>query len=185
MRILFLHGLASSGAYKLSDMLRIILKADVIAPDLPIHPGAALSLLRDISLQERPDVVVGLSWGGFLALQLGFPRTVVINPNLHVSRLLRQFMGPVEYLSPRKDGETHFFISEALCLEYEQLEASGFRALSPLGLFATGDELIRCGEEFDQLYPGCAKKYPGKHLPTFPEVKNHLAPAIREYLEGR
>ena len=66
MRILFIHGLASSGAYKLADMLRINLKADVTAPDIPIDPDQALRLIRNLSETEQPDLVVGLSWGGFL-----------------------------------------------------------------------------------------------------------------------
>ena len=184
MRILFIHGLASSGAYKLADMLRINLKADVIAPDVPIDPDEALSLLRGLVADEKPDLVVGLSWGGFLALQLGYPRTAVINPDLHISRILRQHIGPMEYLSPRRNGETQFLITETLCRRHEQLEAADIPAKSPLGLFATEDELAHCGPEFERLYPGRAKQYPGKHLPTFPEVKKYLAPALLAYMEG-
>lgn len=183
MRILFIHGLASSGAYKLADMLRINLKADVLAPDLPIDPDEALAQLRGLVADEQPDLVAGLSWGGFLALQLGYPRTAVINPDLHISRLLREHIGPMDYLSPRRGGETQFLITEALCRRYEQLEAADIPAKSPLGLFATEDELVHCAPEFERLYPGCAKQYPGKHLPTFPEVKNFIAPALLAYCE--
>ena len=184
MRILFIHGLASSGAYKLADMLRINLKADVIAPDLPIDPDEALALLRGLVADEKPDLVVGLSWGGFLALQLGFPRTAVINPDLHISLILRTLKGTVKYLSPRRDGTTSFLITEEICRRHEELEAAGFPAKSPIGLFATDDELVHCGPEFERLYPGRAKQYPGKHLPTFPEVKKYLAPALLAYMEG-
>ena len=184
MRILFIHGLASSGAYKLADMLRINLKADVIAPDVPIDPDEALSLLRGLVADEKPDLVVGLSWGGFLALQLGYPRTAVINPDLHISQLLRTLKSPVKYLSPRRDSATSFLLTEEICQRYEQLESAGFPAQSPIGLFATDDELVHCGPEFERLYPGHAKQYPGKHLPTFPEVKKYLAPALLAYMEG-
>lgn len=184
MRILFIHGLASSGAYKLADMLRINLKADVIAPDVPIDPDEALEFLRALCEKERPDLVAGLSWGGFLALRLAHPRIAVINPDLHISRLLREHIGPMDYLSPRRDGETQFLITESLCTRYEQLEAAGPAASSPLGLFATEDELVHCAGEFESLYPGCAKKYPGKHLPTYPEVKKYLAPALLAYVES-
>lgn len=178
MHILFIHGLASSGAYKLADMLRINLKADVIAPDVPIDPDEALAQLRGLVADEKPDLVVGLSWGGFLALQLGYPRTAVINPDLHISHLLRALKSPVKYLSPRRDGETQFIITEELCERYRQLEQAGPAALSPIGLFATEDELVHCADEFESLYPGRTIKYPGKHLPTFPEVKKFIAPAL-------
>ena len=96
MRILFIHGLASSGAYKLADMLRINLKADVLAPDVPIDPDEALELLNALCKKESPDLVVGLSWGGFLALRLQHPRIAVINPDLHISRILREHIGPMD-----------------------------------------------------------------------------------------
>ena len=71
MKILFIHGLASSGAYKMASSLRILLKPEaVIAPDLPIEPFAALDLLEDICRREQPELVAGLSLGGFLAQKL-------------------------------------------------------------------------------------------------------------------
>ena len=187
MRILFIHGLASSGAYKLADMLRINLKADVTAPDIPIDPDQALRLIRNLSETEQPDLVVGLSWGGFLVQQLREVRKALINPDLHVARLLRTHIGPLEYLSPRRDGATSFTITPELCDRYEVLEMGQFADDDPqftLGLFATDDELVHCYEEFASRYPGRAKQYPGKHLPTFPEVKKFLAPALLAHVEG-
>ena len=183
MKVLFVHGLASSGAYKLAEMLRINLKADVVAPDVPIDPDEALALLRKLYDAEQPDLVVGLSWGGFLTLQLAGVRRAVINPDLHVSWLLRKMVGEVEYLSPRRDGAKAFTITEELCDRYEALEANPV-VDTLLGLFADNDELVHCYEEFATRFPGCAKQYPGKHLPTFPEVKKFIAPALLAYVEG-
>ncbi len=179
MKILFAHGLASSGAYKLADMLRMTLKAEVVAPDLPIEPAEALELLRQLCETERPDLVVGLSWGGFLVHRLQGIRRALINPDLHVSRLMRTMVGEVAYLSPRKNGATAFEITPALCDRYEALE--GFVEPDPgtlLGFFADQDELVHGGEEFATLYPGRSTLYPGKHLPTYPEVKRFIAPAL-------
>ena len=45
MKVLFIHGLASSGAYKTASTLRTLLRpCEVISPDVPIEPEAALSL---------------------------------------------------------------------------------------------------------------------------------------------
>ena len=187
MKILFVHGLASSGAYKLAEMLRICLKADVVAPDVPIDPDGALALLRGLCETEKPDLVVGMSWGGFLTQQLRGVRKVLINPDLHVARLLRTMVGEVEYLSPRRDGAKTFTITEDLCDRYEALEINQFADDDPsliLGLFADNDELVHCYDEFAALYPGRAKQYPGKHLPTFPEVKKFIAPALLAHVEG-
>ena len=184
MKVLFVHGLASSGAYKLAEMLRINLKADVVAPDVPIDPDEALALLRELHATEQPDLVVGLSWGGFLTQQLQGVKRAVINPDLHVSRLLRTMVGEVEYLSPRRDGAKTFTITPDLCDRYEALEANQLGQESILGLFADNDELVHCYDEFAARFPGCAKEYPGKHLPTFPEVKKFIAPALLAYVES-
>lgn len=186
MKILFVHGLASSGAYKLADMLRINIKADVIAPDVPPDPDRALEMLTELCDSERPDIVAGLSWGGFLSLRLPSRIPVaVINPDLHISRLLRSRIGWMEYLSPRRDGEKGFEISPELCARYEAMEREGIPSRERLiGLFAASDELVNCGDEFETLFPGRRIKYPGKHLPTFPEVKKYIAPALLAYVEG-
>ena len=185
MKVLFVHGLASSGAYKLADTLRICLKAEVVAPDVPIAPDEALALLQGLCETERPDLVVGMSWGGFLTQQLCGVRKALINPDLHVARLLRTMIGEVEYLSPRRDEAKTFTITEELCERYEALEINQFADDDPsltLGLFADQDELVHCYDEFAALYPTRAKQYPGKHLPTFPEVKKSIAPALVEFV---
>lgn len=179
MRILFIHGLASSGAYKMADMLRILLKAEVIAPDLPVDLDEALDLLKNIDA----DLVVGLSWGGFLALRLGARKTVVVNPDLAPSALLRSKTGTVEYLSPRRGGETSFEITDQICGRYEEAEKEGFpHQETLLGCFADKDELIHCAPLFDSLFPGCSFSYPGGHLPTYKEMKQYIVPAIRNII---
>ena len=189
MRVLFIHGLASSGAYKMADMLRQLLRpCELVAPDLPIDPHEALEQLGDICATTDPDLVVGLSWGGFLAQKLRGRRKALVNPDLHPSDLLRTKIGEVQYLSPRRDGALSFTVNEALCRRYEALEAVQFdgldddeRALT-LGLFAEGDELVRCGAEFGLHYPGRGINYPGGHLPTYRDMKFNIVPALREFL---
>lgn len=184
-KVLFIHGLASSGAYKTANTLRTLLRpCVVVAPDVPIEPGAALSMLRDICRTESPDLVVGLSLGGFWALQLRGFRKILINPDLHPSRLLRTKIGEMKYLSPRQDGALSFEITEQICEGYEALEAVEFKDLDADeialtdGLFASDDEMVRCGPEFAERYPGRAHPYPGTHLPTFPQIRQYLLPLV-------
>lgn len=184
-KVLFIHGLASSGAYKTANTLRTLLRpCAVVAPDVPIEPGAALSMLQDICRTECPDLVVGLSLGGFWALQLRGFRKILINPDLHPSRLLRTKIGEMKYLSPRRDGALSFEITEQICVGYEALEAVEFEGLDADeialtdGLFASDDEMVRCGPEFAERYPGRAHPYPGTHLPTFPQIRQYLLPLV-------
>ena len=112
MKVLFIHGLASSGAYKMASSLRILLKgSEVIAPDVPIDPSEALELLKGICASESPDLIVGLSLGGFWAQKLRGFRKILVNPDFHVSRLLRSKIGIMEYLSPRRDGALSFRVT--------------------------------------------------------------------------
>lgn len=189
MKILFIHGLASSGAYKTADTLRILLRpCELIAPDVPIEPQAALRLLESICEEENPELVVGLSLGGFWAQKLRGRKKILINPDFHVSRLLRSMMGEVKYLSPRKDGAESFTITEEICKGYESLEIHEFEGLDEderkitRGMFASDDELVHCGDEFEKHYPGCSLRYKGRHLPSFPEIKEHLLPLAKELL---
>ena len=188
-KILFIHGLASSGAYKMAGTLRILLKpCEVIAPDVPIDPEKAQELLRGICREENPDIIVGLSLGGFWAQKLRGFRKVLVNPDFHPSRLLRTMIGENKYLSPRKDGSLTFTIDEYVCKGYEELERAQFKDLTDketaitAGAFATGDELVRCGDEFGNLYPGMRRDFPGGHLPGYPVVKEYIVPIIREMM---
>lgn len=185
MKVLFIHGLASSGAYKMTSSLRILLKgSEVIAPDVPIEPGDALNLLKGICRDESPDLIVGLSLGGFWAQKLRGYRKILVNPDFHISRLLRTMTGEREYLSPRRDGALTFTVTEALCDEYARLESVEFDGLASeevaltTGMFADRDEMVNCKDEFETYYPGRSRSYPGTHLPNYPEIKKYILPVI-------
>ncbi len=185
MKVLFIHGLASSGAYKMASSLRILLKgSEVIAPDVPIEPGDALNLLKGICRDEHPDLIVGLSLGGFWAQKLRGYRKILVNPDFHISRLLRTMTGEREYLSPRRDGALAFTVTDALCDEYARLESVEFDGLASeevaltTGMFADRDEMVNCKDEFEAYYPGRSRSYPGTHLPNYPEIKKYILPVI-------
>ena len=185
MKVLFIHGLASSGAYKMASSLRILLKgSEVIAPDVPIEPREALALLEGICRDERPDLIVGLSLGGFWAQKLRGYRKILVNPDFHISRLLRTMTGEREYLSPRRDGALTFTVTDALCDEYARLESVEFGGLASeevaltTGMFADRDEMVNCKDEFEAYYPGRSRSYPGTHLPNYPEIKKYILPVI-------
>ena len=173
----------------MASSLRILLKgSEVIAPDVPIDPREALDLLKGICRDESPDLIIGLSLGGFLAQKLRGCRKILVNPDFHISRLLRTMTGEREYLSPRRDGALTFTVTDALCDEYACLEASEFDGLSPeeialtTGMFADRDEMVNCKDEFESYYPGRSRSYPGTHLPNYPEIKKYILPVIESGL---
>lgn len=186
MKILFLHGLASSGAYKTADTLRILLKpCTVIAPDVPIEPVEAFDMLQAICREEQPDLIVGLSLGGFWAQKLRGWRKLLINPDFHIHRLMESMIGEVKYLSPRRDGAESFNITEEICRGYETLERDQFNDLTAdeisltTGFFGDHDEVVDCRHEFGDLYPHRSIVFPAGHLPTYPQIKQSVIPFIR------
>jgi predicted esterase YcpF (UPF0227 family) len=185
MKILFIHGLASSGAYKMASTLRILIKgSEVISPDVPIEPDEALDLLEGICRDEDPDLVVGLSLGGFWAQKLRGRRKILINPDFHISALLESMIGKVKYLSPRADGAEYFSITKGICDGYRKLEEGQFKDIGPdeaaltTGIFANRDEMVDCRPEFELHYPGRSHVYPGTHLPDYPHTKRYILPVI-------
>ena len=162
---------------------------EVIAPDVPIDPDEALEMLDSICRNEKPDLIVGLSLGGFWAQKLRGFRKILINPEFHVSVFMGTMMGEVKYLSPRRDGAESFFITEDIIRRYRLIEESEFEGLEPgeialtRGMFATEDELCHCYDEFELHYPGQGIRYPGKHLPTYPEIRDYLLPLAEKDFE--
>ena len=187
-KILFIHGLASSGAFKTAVSLhRLFRPCEVIAPDVPIEPDKALDCLAAICEAEKPDLIVGLSLGGFLAQKLRGYCKVLVNPDLHPSRLLRTKLGEMKYLSPRKDGADSFFVTEEICEGYSLLEERQFKGLDEheisltKGLFADKDEIVDCAGEFEKHYPDRSAIYPGNHLPTHLQLKAYLVPLVESW----
>lgn len=178
--------MASSGAYKTADTLRRLLRpCEVISPDVPIDPDEALEMLNRICHEEKPDLIVGLSLGGFWAQKLRGFRKILINPDFHVSVFMRPMLGEVKYLSPRKDGAQTFTITEDILQRYKLLEDVEFDNISAeeialtRGMFALEDELCHCHDEFELHYPGQGIWYHGKHLPTYPEIEKNLLPLVK------
>ena len=68
-KILFLHGFYASGQCVPALALRDAFKgrAEVLIPDLPMHPKEAISFIRELIDKEKPDLLVGNSCGSFYA----------------------------------------------------------------------------------------------------------------------
>jgi len=187
MVVLFVHGLASSGAFKTAGALRNLLRpCTVLSPDLPIDPDEVLALLRGLCDRYQPDLIVGHSLGGFFAQQLRGYRKILINPSFHTGAFMRfTMLGEVKYLNTRENGDTTFTITEEICSKYEALEAVQFEGIDENeialthGMFAIEDEVVRCKDEFERYYPGQAVSYHGTHLPTFREIKETLIPIVK------
>ena len=151
-KILFLHGFYASGQCVPAVALREAFadKADVLTPDLPMHPNEALAFICELTDSEKPDLLIGNSCGAFYAQMIASTRplpALLGNPHFRMSEFLSQRIGQHEYKSPRKDGNQSFVIDETLVGEFAALEATQFDNCNPgcrdrvWGLFGEQDTL--------------------------------------------
>ena len=191
-KILFLHGFFASGQCVPAVALREAFegRAEVLTPDLPIHPNMALELIRNICDREHPDLLVGNSCGSFYAQMLapivGIP-ALLGNPHFQMTAFLGERIGTHEYKSPRKDGNQHFVIDEPLIQEFAELEVTQFHYCNPLfkdkvwGLFGEQDTLAHFEPLFLEHY-NLSFHFPGAHTPTAEEVRTWYVPLIEKML---
>jgi hypothetical protein len=189
-KILFLHGFFASGQCVPALALREAFaeKAQVLTPDLPLHPRVAVNLIKDICEREKPDLLVANSCGSFYAQMLapivGVP-ALLGNPHFQMTEFLKQRIGEHEYKSPRQNGNQKFVIDEALIQEFAELEAIQFNNCHPdykdrvWGLFGEQDTLAHFEPLFLEHYTH-SFHFPGGHTPTADEVRNWYVPLIDE-----
>ena len=191
-KILFLHGFYASGQCVPAIALREAFagRADVLAPDLPMHPQDALRFIRELTDREKPDLLIGNSCGAFYAQMIapvvGIP-ALLGNPHFRMSEFLKQRIGQHEYKSSRKDGKQSFVIDEALVNEFASLEVTQFDNWNPQfrdrvwGLFGEQDTLAHFEPLFLEHY-NRSFHFPGGHTPTADEVRTWYVPLAEKML---
>ena len=191
-KILFLHGFFASGQCVPAQALRESFegRAEVLTPDLPIHPKVAVSLIRELIDSEKPDLLIGNSCGSFYAQMVapvvGIP-ALLGNPHFQMTEFLKQRIGEHQYKSPRKDGNQNFIINESLIEEFAELEAKQFDCCTPSskdriwGLFGEQDTLAHFEPLFLEHYSQ-SYHFPGGHTPTAEEVRTWYVPLAEEML---
>ena len=192
-KILFLHGFYASGQCVPAMALReaFVGRAEVITPDLPMHPKEAVLFIRELIDREQPDLLIGNSCGAFYAQMVapvvGIP-ALLGNPHFRMTEFLRQRIGEHQYKSPRKNGNQHFVIDETLIEEFAEMEAIQFDTCDPdfqeriWGLFGEQDTLAHFEPLFLEHYKH-SFHFPGGHTPTAEEVRGWYVPLAEKILE--
>ena len=192
-KILFLHGFFASGQCVPAVALRDAFagRAEVITPDLPMHPKEAVSFIRELINREKPDLLIGNSCGAFYAQMVapvvGIP-ALLGNPHFRMTEFLKQRIGEHQYKSPRKDGNQKFVIDEALIEEFAEMEAIQFNNYRSdfkdhiWGLFGEQDTLAHFEPLFLEHYTH-SFHFPGAHTPTAEEVRDWYVPLAEKLLK--
>ena len=194
-KILFLHGFFASGQCVPAVALREAFrgKAEVLTPDLPMHPGEAVRFIRELCQKEQPDVLVGNSCGSFyaqmIAPALGIP-ALLGNPHFQMTEFLKPRMGAHQYKSPRRNGIQDFIIDEQLIAEFAEMQQHQFDGCTMYGkehvwgIFGEQDTLAHFEPLFLEHYTH-SFHFPGGHTPTGDEVRTWYVPLIERMLLHR
>lgn len=186
--VMYVHGFGSSGQSGTVHRLRTVLpSARVIAPDLPIHPDEALSLLRKICNEEKPSLIIGTSMGGMYTEMLyGFDR-ICINPAFGIAETMQShgLTGKQQFFSPRQDGVQEFYVDKPLVKEYRQISEGNFLGADDtdeqqrvFGLFGDQDPLVHTYDLFCQHYTQ-AIRFHGEHRMDDHSFMHAVLPVIR------
>lgn len=169
-KILFLHDFFASGSCIPAQALKQAFadKAEVLTPNLPLHPREALAFIANLCERERPCVLVGNNNGSFLGqIVASRLRILALLGNLHfeMTRFLSERIGVHEYKSLRVDGRQHFVIDQPLIDEFAEVQKHQWDDCRPemtdriWGLFGENDRLVHFEPLFLQHYT---------HAYTFP-----------------
>lgn len=194
-KILFLHGFTASGECEIARVVRAELRgvAEVVAPDLPLHPSQAMDMLRDLCVGQRFDLIVGSSCGAFYGQQLvrltGVP-AILVSPFFKMTEFLSQRIGVHEYKSPRADGNQQFEITSRLVDEFAEMQAHQFDCYDEfnrnrvIGMFGSHDTLAHFRDIFLKYYD-TAIDFDGPHTMTAENVRRDLVPVVLRTLTER
>lgn len=193
-KILYIHGFSSAGSTGTATNLRNYLyekDVQVVSPDIPTSPLAAVTFLRETVAAEQPDLIIGTSMGGMYAELLRGYQRILVNPSFHMARLLTfRGLGNVEFLNKRADGAKSFKVDKQMIEEFKQVEKLSFQGITPddkrlvHGLFGRNDPTVHTQGDFTKHYgTDNFQIFEGEHRLNDKIVKHDVLPLIYRLLE--
>lgn len=141
--ILYIHGFASCGDSTKTRLLKAYFgEENVLAPDVPVEPDAAMAFLRHLVETEAVTLLMGSSLGGFYATALSAEYgidAVLINPSVHPYRTLAPCVGTNTFWC---SGELFEWKSDYLLQLARIAEAMRLPEARLLVLLQSGDEVL-------------------------------------------
>ena len=189
-KIMYVHGFGSSAQSGTVAMLRSLMPAaTVVARDIPLHPGEAIVMLREMVAGEQPDLIVGTSMGGMYAEMLRGVDRIVVNPAFEMADTMSKFTGKNVFQNPRQDGVQEFMVTKGLIKEYADITTHSFEDITDddrsrvVGLFGDADPVVHTFDLFASHYP-TAIRFHGEHRLTDKIAMHYLLPIVR-YIDDR
>ena len=128
--MMYLHGFMSgaNGAKQRQLQRQFKGRYRVVAPELDADPDNSLAIINREIEREQPEIIIGTSLGGFMALECdsGNADVVIVNPCLYPRRQLSQWAGEEHtYFCKRLDGVQTYTLTQETLDKYERYDAVG------------------------------------------------------------
>lgn len=195
MKILYLHGLGSTGkkskVYESLCTLYDFKEDDTLeAPELPIDPYEAIGVVKHYYREYKPDLVIASSLGAFYALQFCGAYKILINPALKpVENILSGIgWGRHSVVNEREDGVKEYEINKDFINKLMTLENNFYANILDMeirhesyALLSSKDELFNNIDTWNtNFYTNHAKLIDSKHRFNKDNVRDYLIPLIKE-----
>ncbi len=194
MKLLYIHGFASSGSSGTAIQMRESLYADgveVISPDVPVMPLEAMQMLRELVETERPNLIIATSMGALYTEQLRGIQRILVNPSFDMVRSLTfGGLGRREFFNKRADGAKEFKVDKEMIEQFRQVQKDTYRGIDARekqlvwGLFGNQDKVVNFQESFKKAY---GKEhfivFDGEHRLNGQVLKTTVMPLVHQLLE--
>ena len=189
-KLMYLHGSASAGFSRTSMGILKYLPEDwqLLTPDCPVDAEECLKMLKDLCEQEKPDLIIGSSQGGYYAQMLRGYKRICVNPALDMSNDEDVKVGNHQFVVNREDGIQRYVITPEMQEGYRRLEAHQFEGITDFdreycyGLFGDRDtDYGHCKPLFAAHYKHI-NTFPGGHKMEYDEIEKYLMPLVQELI---
>lgn len=148
--MMYLHGFMSGANGTKQHQLQKLFKGRyrVIAPELDGDPGHSLAIINSTIEAEKPEIIIGTSLGGWMAIvsQSGDADVVVVNPVIFPQLQLEHWIGEERtYFCKRLDGVQTYTLTQETLDKYRHYSPVNNIVLKRehlYGLCSTADELL-------------------------------------------
>lgn len=172
--ILYIHGFASCGESTKTHLLKAHFgEANVLSPDVPVEPDAAIAFLTRLIEKNKISLLIGSSLGGYYATWLAKKyalKAALINPSTQPYTTLAPYVGINRFWCSNKPFEWKASYLHQL-KRYDTEKLSSIPALKVL--LQTGDEVLD--------YRSAAAKFRDFDV-TVEEGGNHRFENLADYL---
>ncbi len=115
--MMYVHGFRSGANGSKREQLQKYFEGQyrVIAPEVDADPNASLAKLNEIIAEEKPEIIVGTSLGGWMTIMCdsGNARLVVVNPSTNPKSTLGKWVNQeLPYFCERLDGVQTYTLTQ-------------------------------------------------------------------------